>query len=141
MLKALLEQRWFEHAGTRKASERFLLLSDFETFDVLGAFVSAAIVTQGSIAVMDVDVGSADDCSPIRPFYPQSPYGLEDFREEVFPGITFLQFRAIERCYLRKTHQVSEFYAGTMVYASQVLPFSSLWDVLTQKGLIEVEDT
>jgi hypothetical protein len=139
VLKALLEQRWLEHAGSRKPSEAFLPMSNFENFDVLGAFVSAAIVTQGSLA--ETHGAAADDDSPVRPFYPQAPYGLEEFLEQICPGITFLQFRAIERCYLRKAHWVSEFYEGPMFYASQVLPFTSLWDVLVERGLIEVEGT
>jgi hypothetical protein len=133
VLREMLEQLWCETAGSRAPTEPLRTLADFN-FESLGAFVSAALFASGETCVLD---DSDEYHGPIRPFYPQTPFGLEEFLEEICAGITFLQFRAIERAFVRKEHRVSEFYDGKMVYASQALSFLTLWEVLVSKGLVE----
>jgi hypothetical protein len=133
VVDALLEKRWLSRGGPGKRDETFASLAGFLSANEL----SRATPGEDAPAGGPYDEGP----NPLRviPFYADAPYGLEDLLEAACPDIRYLQFRAIEKCFVRDTVDIAEFYGDRIFLATQFLSFEALWDVLVAKGLVKVE--
>jgi hypothetical protein len=134
VVDALLEKRWLSRGGPGKRDE---------TFASLGGFLSANELSRATPGEDAPTGGGPYDEGPnparVIPFYADAPYGLEDLLEAICPDIRYLQFRAIEKRYVRDTVDIAEFYGDRIFLATQFLSFEALWEVLVAKGLVKDE--